>query len=374
MSTLLRHSKIPLWAVIVIIAVGSVVVLAVVIGILRCWYLRCRRNNSRFLGSPDAPTRRVTIRRGRIIPSSKRISLTGSEFGVGAFHEDLESVDTGVRSKSPFDWFRNRSQTPQSQMTQVGSTLSEHATSPEPVYFRSQQLDHGNSPRVGFENLSPTFRSHSPQSPIESLSIQISPLAGQRPSRNTNFSRAFVARRQYNYPPSPKSTRLEMLAEDDNEEGIEHSMHIVEDSEKFHPIVETRETTPTIVEEPVISQSLLSSPSTSLVRLPSSDGSFQDLARTLSQKLPQSNLRNQLRRPTSAVSESSLTYRQPEQSSQLGSDEGESVRPSRSVEELRKSESGERIDHAVVRKPSKKGKVLRKKSLQRAEKAAMVAT
>ncbi|ETN41014.1 uncharacterized protein HMPREF1541_02947 [Cyphellophora europaea CBS 101466] len=98
MSTLLDKTSLPLWLWIVIIAVGSLCLIGGV-GVIVVCMLRRRRS----IGSSvaDLPTRRVTVRRGRVVPASHYLSLTGSKFGLNAFEDDARTT----RSKSPFEWW-----------------------------------------------------------------------------------------------------------------------------------------------------------------------------------------------------------------------------------------------------------------------------
>ena len=392
MSTLLNSSRVPLWAVIVIIAVGSILFVSFVVVILRCLYVRKRRRNSRSVVSPDAPTRKVTIRRGKVVPSSKHLSLTGSAFG--ALGDDVETADHGstrTRSRSPFEWWatiRERSQSRQSEMTQTGSLNS---ALPEP---ESSSSDFASPSRRRYVDPPPpdsptrTPLVPLPYSSSHLFSVQI------RPSRNTNFSRNLSTDPHIQHTPSPRTQPLESLAEEEDY-GDHIPAHLNDDPEKTTSLVTTekmpdvpppaaRPPYPVPLSPSTYRQSFLSSTSTVSLNVASlarsrSTPSLPDQVRSHPNLPAPSHLRQMVRRSSSSVSESSGTYRQPEQpsrrSSLINEVPREEIRLSRSVENLRRSESeywGSKSDPPPVRKPSKKGKVLRKKSLRRAEITTMV--
>lgn len=123
MSTLLQKSSLPLYVWIIVIVVGSVLVLGTIALIIRLIITRRRKAAFADTFGDDNLTRRVTVRRGRVVEQSKYLSLTGSRFGLNAFvtEDDLNSR-AGARSKSPFEWWstvKDRSQSRNSQVTQV---------------------------------------------------------------------------------------------------------------------------------------------------------------------------------------------------------------------------------------------------------------
>src|ERR1700677_3918030 len=114
MTTILSHNgTVPLWGFIVIISVGSVVILGTVFFALR-YYIKHHDSDSDSIRNDPETVRRVTVRRGRIVPQSHYMSLTGSRFGVGAFDESR----SGARSKSPFEWWNNVHGRSNSQMSE----------------------------------------------------------------------------------------------------------------------------------------------------------------------------------------------------------------------------------------------------------------
>lgn len=128
MASLFVNTPLPLWVWIVIIVVGSTVVLGTVAFVTR--FMIVRRRQSDFVdtfGDDDLPQRKVTVRRGRVVEHSKYLSLTGSKFGLNAFLSDDNDASSraGARSKSPFEWWstvKDRSQSRNSQLTQFSTT------------------------------------------------------------------------------------------------------------------------------------------------------------------------------------------------------------------------------------------------------------
>lgn len=100
MSTLLDRTSLPLWVFVVIIVVGSICILATIGVIIRCVVVK-RRAAPNSEDEYNAPMRKMTVRRGRVVPQSHYLSLTGSKFGLNDF--DAEAANS--RSKSPFEWW-----------------------------------------------------------------------------------------------------------------------------------------------------------------------------------------------------------------------------------------------------------------------------
>ncbi|RMZ92209.1 hypothetical protein DV736_g513, partial [Chaetothyriales sp. CBS 134916] len=100
MSTLFERSSLPLWAFVVIIVVGSLCILVTLGFVIR--YLVVKKKARQPSGDEfTAPTRMMTVRRGRVVPQSHYLSLTGSRFGLN----ELENDAATTRSKSPFEWW-----------------------------------------------------------------------------------------------------------------------------------------------------------------------------------------------------------------------------------------------------------------------------
>ncbi|RMZ80092.1 hypothetical protein DV737_g3144, partial [Chaetothyriales sp. CBS 132003] len=99
MPTLFKRSSLPLWAFVLIIVVGSLCILVTLAFVIRHFIVKKKA------GQPSgdeftAPTRMMTVRRGRVVPQSHYLSLTGSRFGLN----ELENDAATTRSKSPFEW------------------------------------------------------------------------------------------------------------------------------------------------------------------------------------------------------------------------------------------------------------------------------
>ena len=102
MPALLSKTSLPTWVLIVIVAVGSICILTTAALIIRCTAIRRRaKRNSSVI--EQGPMRKMTVRRGRMVPASKYLSLTGSRFGLNQFDE----ADTKSGRKSPMQWWNN---------------------------------------------------------------------------------------------------------------------------------------------------------------------------------------------------------------------------------------------------------------------------
>ena len=201
MASPVTHPRLKLWIRIVIIVAGSVLLVSLVIA--GCWWC-ARRHRSRREPLPSpmlAPTRKVTIRRGRMVSSSRYLSLTGSRFGLGQFM-NLEEKDQGEkgrsRSKSPFTWWssniQDRSQSRQSQMSsqaQMDEVQSRYSyQKPKPPFYNRHV--HKQSAASGY-SLPSIINGKELAEDARGNDLE----AGQRLSANphspryVNFSRAF---------------------------------------------------------------------------------------------------------------------------------------------------------------------------------------
>jgi hypothetical protein len=204
MPSLLNHSRLKLWVWVVIIVAASVVLLSTLFLGMWCWARR-RRVRKKTLPSPMlAPTRKVTIRRGRMVSSSRYLSLTGSKFGLGQFMnmEEKEQGDKGrSRSKSPFMWWlansQDRSQSRQSHMSsqpQMDEAHNQYYQKPEPAFFNrhahneSVASDYSLPSIINGRELADDARTNSAQAGAS--------LDSPHSSRYVNFSRAFPPLRQ----------------------------------------------------------------------------------------------------------------------------------------------------------------------------------
>lgn len=115
MSTLLDRSSLPVWVFVIIIVVGSLCILITAALLIRCHVMKrkAKRNSSAL---EQGPMRRMTVKRGRMVPASNYLSLTGSKFGLNQF-EDAETVKSGRRS--PFEWWTSiKDKRPGDEMSQ----------------------------------------------------------------------------------------------------------------------------------------------------------------------------------------------------------------------------------------------------------------
>jgi hypothetical protein len=221
MTTLFDHTGLPLWVYIVIIAVGSIVLLVTVAVAIRCWI--GRRNAKRFQeaeGLTGGPMRRVTVRRGRVVPSSQHLSLTGSKFGMRQFGllADNESTMTGRRS--PFEWWNtimDRSQSRQDQMSQMETASISTRPASRGTIVAPRPETHGTPSPTPEKNKEPVTRTWELTIPSPSSSPAPSPLG---PNRALNFSRSFSNRA----PSSPRTLRSQVTLSRISERSPHQSM------------------------------------------------------------------------------------------------------------------------------------------------------
>lgn len=179
MSTdLSNNATVPLWGFIVIIAVGSIIILGGVFFGLRYYTIHHDSDNDSIRNDPET-VRRVTVRRGRIVPQSHYLSLTGSRYGLGAFGEDSRS---GARSKSPFEWLNNVHSRSNSQMSQKTRPQTS-----EPILTGDPPRKHAPSPLRS----AASFDAMSEKPPAYTFPTR--PALAHRASRTTNFSRPAFA-------------------------------------------------------------------------------------------------------------------------------------------------------------------------------------
>jgi hypothetical protein len=222
MTTLLDHTGLPLWVYIVLITVGSLLLLATIAVSLRCWVLRRRATkHNEFDSYTGGPMRRVTVRRGRVVPTSQHLSLTGSKFGMRQFGQlaDNESTVTGSGRRSPFEWWNTimheRSHSRLDQMSQVetGSISTRPGSQGTSVTGRREPLQP-----------TPMQTTEKVKEPVTSTVEVASPTPTQvsmAPSRSTNFSRSFSGRA----PGSPLTQRSLMTLSRISERSAHTSLH-----------------------------------------------------------------------------------------------------------------------------------------------------
>lgn len=193
MASLLTKSSLALWVWIVIIVVGSLVVLSTVALVLRLILLRRRRTTFiETFGDENIPQRKLTLRRGRVVASSNHLSLTGSKFGFSAFNREADtSSKISTRSKSPFEWWNSVKDRSHSRSSQVTQTT-------QATYDRSSILGSYTSPKrnliyqrsdAGYSNLSlASSRDDEISTTITESQPSPPPVAARKPP---NFSRSF---------------------------------------------------------------------------------------------------------------------------------------------------------------------------------------
>ncbi|KIX03211.1 uncharacterized protein Z518_06763 [Rhinocladiella mackenziei CBS 650.93] len=214
MTTLFDNTGLPLWVYIVLIVVGSILLLVVVACLIRCWLLR-RNSPDGDLDGLTGPTRRVTLRRGRMVPTSQHLSLTGSKFGMRQFGTlaDNESIMTG--RKSPFEWWNSileRSQSRQDRMSQV-----------ETASITTRPASRATTLRGRRELLTgtPTLTPEKNKEPVTGTWELTTPSPTPSPTYKTiNFSRSFSSRT----PSSPLTQRSQVTLSRISERSPHQSM------------------------------------------------------------------------------------------------------------------------------------------------------
>ncbi|EXJ82847.1 hypothetical protein A1O3_06662 [Capronia epimyces CBS 606.96] len=225
MTTLLDNTGLPLWVYIVLIVVGSMLLLATLAILLRCWFVR-RKPKQSYIEGLTGPTRRVTLRRGRLVPTSQHLSLTGSKFGTRQFGmlADNESTMTGRRS--PFEWWNtimDRSQSRQDQMSQVetGSiSASTRPTSRATTTAGRREVLTATPTLTPEKYKEPVSRTWEVTLPSQSPSPPPSPSPSPYGQKTVNFSRSFVSRT----PSSPLAQRSQHTLSRISEKSLHYSM------------------------------------------------------------------------------------------------------------------------------------------------------
>lgn len=170
MSTLFDQTSLPLWLWVVIIVVGSLCIIGAIGVVILCMVRRRRTTGS----VSEMPTRKMTVRRGRVVPASHYLSLTGSKFGLNQFDDDART--NGTRSKSPFEWWNTIKEKRKSQHDDLS-----HFEGPEGKAMSQGHYHEPTSP------ISPTTEKV-PMANVQD--VQETPTV-QRPARVASFSRPF---------------------------------------------------------------------------------------------------------------------------------------------------------------------------------------
>lgn len=159
--------------------------------------LICMRRRKQSTGSSaaDLPTRRVTVRRGRVVPASHYLSLTGSKFGLNAFEEDARTT----RSKSPFEWWNTLKEKRRSQHLDDISQIEagdEGMSQTNDIYTRREY------------SRSQTSLNNAEKAPVNEIQevepAEPSPTFNP-PTRHTSFSRPFQIPQYASDSPEPTS-------------------------------------------------------------------------------------------------------------------------------------------------------------------------
>lgn len=368
MASLFDHTPLPLWVWIVIIAVGSLVILGTTAFAIR--FCIVRRREADFVdtfGDDDLPQRKVTVRRGRVVEHSRYLSLTGSKFGLNAFGADDNDAQSraGARSKSPFEWWstvKDRSQSRNSQLTLSvhGDASSIYSGPPSPGLTRMYQrkdFNHSNT------SLSST---------IKDASVTMSETTTEPPPAIVrNFSRSFARPAPYSkFSPRQQQT-----------------LSRIEESSPHNSMVSTRQSRIASFISNKSKRDTKSSTTSSMAHSPAIASLFPEPPRWSTMNTSMSSIQDQstndLRPPppiadngsrlsfgeaaprtSHASSRASHRETQRSPSQQSGSvtalpEQAESEKPN-TYWETRK-------DLFPVRTTSKKGNVLRKKSLKKTE-------
>jgi hypothetical protein len=173
MSTLLDRSSLPVWVFIIIIVVGSICILITAALIIRCHVIKRRaQKDTSYLETEQGPMRRMTVKRGRMVPASNYLSLTGSKYGLNQF--DDETVKSG--RKSPFEWWS-------SIKDRRGDDMSQHNRSGSigDIFTRREFAQSTNS-------LASTKEANNT---VQELAPPESPTALPSPTASPSFSRPF---------------------------------------------------------------------------------------------------------------------------------------------------------------------------------------
>ncbi|KAI1616831.1 hypothetical protein EDD37DRAFT_60007 [Exophiala viscosa] len=215
MTTLLAHTGVPLWVYIVLIAVGSTVLLLTIAALSRWWFVRRKASQKRDYDGLTGATRHVTLRRGRVVPTSQHLSLTGSRFGMRQFGMLADNDSTHTGRRSPFEWWNTiiteRSQSRQDQMSQ----LETGSLTPRSVYgFTRQELGPTTPTQTPEKDQDATARTWEVTPP------SISPSPSPSSQKTVNFSRAFVPR----VPSSPVAQRSQFTLSRISERSPHQSM------------------------------------------------------------------------------------------------------------------------------------------------------
>lgn len=379
MSTLFDKTKLPLWVWIVIIVVGSVIVVGTLAFVLRFWIIR--RREAAFVdtfGDENLPQRKVTVRRGRVVEQSKYLSLTGSKFGLNAFGPEDGDANSraGARSKSPFEWWstmKDRSQSRNSQMTQMTATNETPSIYGMPSSPNAQRVYQRRDLNFSSTSLTSTDKD-------DDVTVSVVEEPASPPPLVRNFSRSFS--RQGNHSSfSPRQPTLSRI-----EEFSPHTSMIIERRSRGASYASNKPDTKTSTPSP-LPHSPASSTQFPLPPRWEQQGQPRSKASSIYHESLQESPSESLQVPVPAAyngSRSSLGDRETRKSHASSQnslvDSAKNSRRQSQITALPEAPAQQqtsdywdtRLDLQPVRSSSKKGKVLRKKSLKKAEMVTQV--
>jgi len=208
---LLDSSALPFWAYIVIITVGSLLVLGT-LALMVVYCVRRKRANRRSFDSELGADRKLTLRRGRLVPSSNYLSLTGSLFGLGGFvnEEGDHGASARARSRSPFEWWKGMQERSHSRHSMISQADSGHVEDHMGIAESKGVYVHGPK---DFATPSHSLSSNEKETSVVAREVGLTRSSSssslERPSRNTNFSRSFSLRA----PSRPRNHKLSRIEE-----------------------------------------------------------------------------------------------------------------------------------------------------------------
>ena len=189
MVSVFAGTSLPVWSIILLVAIAALVVLVTFVLLLRCFIVRKRAvhtpldDEDRLTNPAFPPFRQLTVRRGRAVSLTRNPSLTGSRFGLGQFlsgHEDKQSESRHQRTRSPFGiWVASLYDRPYSRESRT-STAQEHREKQDygrrsrspftmlqgPSHLREQSMESSSGESTEKRRMTPTRGSRSPFWPV----------------------------------------------------------------------------------------------------------------------------------------------------------------------------------------------------------------
>lgn len=302
---------------------------------------------------------------------SKYLSLTGSRFGLNAFTSDNNDVDSraGARSKSPFEWWatvtiKDRSQSRNSQMTQYSMTND----APSMYGMPSSPRQHRFYQRKELNHSSTSLESTSKDDSVAATVAKSAP-SSPPPAIVRNFSRSF-SRPTLHSKFSPR----------------QHTLSRIEESSPHTSMISTRQSGVTsLISSKQDTRSSTSSPGTASPAFPhpprwsakdtskASSIYHEAQEQTTKSLSPPPPVASEVPRfsfgepePRSSHASSRASHRETSQESRPHTNPITAL-PEQAETKQTNSYWGTRTDLQPIRSSSKKGNVLRKKSLKKAD-------